>query len=70
MKILIDGVKLFALCADRGITKKQLKEGTGLSFNTIAKITEERCCVKTTTLGVVARFLNVKSIDLIKTEEK
>jgi DNA-binding Xre family transcriptional regulator len=65
----IDEIKLFATLADKGISIKELHEKTGLSYGTICAI-RRGSNIKTTTLGVVARFLNVKSIDLIKTEEK
>jgi DNA-binding Xre family transcriptional regulator len=65
----IDEIKLFATLADKGISIKDLHEKTGLSYNTICAI-RRGSNIKTTTLGAIANVLGVKSIELIKTEEK
>lgn len=65
----IDEIKLFATLADKGISIKELHEKTGLSYGTICAI-RRGSNIKTTTLGAIANVLGVKSIELIKTEEK
>ena len=60
----IDGVKFFTICADKGVSMKELHEKTGLSYNTISAIRKGQN-VKTTTLGVIAKALGVKSIELV-----
>jgi len=64
----IDAVKLFAICADNGISMKALKEKTGLSYNTICAIRQGQK-VKAETLGKIAKALGVKSIELIAKDQ-
>ena len=60
----IDARKMFAICADNGISMKMLKEMSGLSYGTINAIRNGQK-VKAETLGKLANALNVKSIELL-----
>ena len=61
----IDAVKLFTLCADRGLSLTQVRKQTGISLSTLQAI-RRGDKVRLATLGRLACLLNVKSIELLE----
>jgi len=62
--MVIDARKFFAICADNGLTLKQVKQKSGVSYGTLKAIQRgER--IRMETLGRLATMLNIKSIELL-----
>lgn len=67
--LVIDYRKFFAICADSGLTLKQIKNKSGISYGTLKAI-EKGEKIRLSTLSKLATVLNVKSIDLLKEDTK
>ena len=65
----IDERKFFAICADKGLSLKQVKQMAGVSYTTLRAIGNGEG-IRMLTLGKLAKALNVKSIELLKEDTK
>ncbi len=62
--MVIDARKFFAICADNGLTLKQVKQKSGVSYGTLKAIQRGEK-IRMETLGRLATMLNIKSIELL-----
>ena len=62
--MVIDARKFFAICADNGLTLKQVKQKSGVSYGTLKAIQRGEK-IRMETLGRLATMLNINSIELL-----
>ena len=63
-QMIIDARKFFAICADKGLTLKQVKQKSGISYGTLKAIQKGEK-IRMATLGKLATMLNIKAIELL-----
>lgn len=62
--MVIDARKFFAICADSGLSLKQVKQKSGVSYGTLKAIQRGEK-IRMETLGRLATMLNIKAIELL-----
>ena len=65
----INWIKLASMFADKGMSIKTVRQQTGISYKTLQSI-RKGCFVRIETVGKLARLLDVKSIELIESDEE